>query len=517
MSENKVVDANDSDDILRGVQMKEPSNGHENKNTDNRNKQNRLLLVQFGFFVGAWLILYFSTLVGMVEVWGSSETYKHCFFILPVVLYLLYERRAEFAHVQIKPNYWVLLALLLVQVINMFSELLGINLFTHASAYLSLVLIVWLCFGNQFVYRFAFPLFFLGFTIPFGDELVPVLQDITAYLTVEMLQLVGIPIYREGLYLYIPNGTFLVAEACAGIRFLIASFALGTLFAYLNYKTRWKIVAFVCASLIVPIIANGIRAFGIVVIGYLSDMEHATGADHLVYGWFFFAFVLLLLFGLGQIGRENTQAEKFDGEPTGSVSVMPLKNAVMSIVVVAAAGIYTAVLVNSTPPVNTEGGVSSFSANAAFSPSTLTWEPELTNPHEAWSGLYAVNGSATPIHIAKYYFDNDEREMVSGLSRYYNIENYTRKTIDRETTSKGHVNLIELVDVRGNHITLVYWFAVDGKRTASSIPTKINQTLSKLAGDHGAGTFIAVQVDTELPTRAAKIQAMETAIQGLNY
>lgn len=479
--------------------------------------QHKRIVLQFGVFLTAWFVLYFSTLVSMVEVWGSSETYKHCFFIVPVVLYLFYERKDEFLHTQLQPNYWVLLALFAVQVINMFSELLGINLFTHASAYLSLVLIVWLCFGNQFVYRFAFPLFFLAFTIPFGDELVPALQDITAYLTVEMLQLVGIPIYREGLYLYVPNGTFLVAEACAGIRFLIASFALGTLFAYLNYKTRWKIVAFVFASLIVPIIANGIRAFGIVVIGYLSDMEYATGADHLVYGWFFFAFVLLLLFGIGQIGRENTQSAKIEGAPTGTVKMMPVKNMVMSLLVIAAAGVYTAVYINSTQPVHTASLLNTFNANAAYTAQELSWEPDMTNPHEEWSGVYKVNNKQTPMYVAKYYFDNDEHEMVSGLSRYYNIDNYTRKTIDREMTSKGQVNLIELVDVRGNNLTLVYWFEVEGKRTASAIPTKVNQTISKLAGNHGAGVFFAVQVNSELPSREAKIKAMEAAVEGFQY
>jgi hypothetical protein len=121
------------------------------------------------------------------------------------------------------------------------------------------------------------------------------------------------------------------------------------------------------------------------------------------------------------------------------------------------------------------------------------------------------------MYVAKYYFDNDEHEMVSGLSRYYNIDNFTRKTIDREMTQKGQVNLIELVDIRGNNVTLVYWFEVDGKRTASSISTKVNQTISKLAGNHGAGVFVAVQVNSELPSREAKIKAMEAAIEGFQY
>lgn len=481
------------------------------------NQKRKLIVMHFAIFLSAWAILYFNTILSMIDVWGSSETYKHCFFIVPVVLYLFYERRVEFAYVNFAPNYWIIPALFLVQLTNMLSELLGINLFTHASAYLSLVLVVWLCLGNQFVYRFAFPLFFLGFTIPFGDVLVPTLQDVTAYLTVEMLQLVGIPIYREGLYLYVPNGTFLVAEACAGIRFLIASVALGTLFAYLNYKTRWKIVAFVFASLIVPILANGVRAFGIVVIGYLSDMEHATGADHLVYGWFFFAFVLLLLFGIGQFGRENTVTTISEDATLGKIEPMSNIKLSISLFVFVFIGLYNAAFVNVSPSSSGPAMLNSLNKEYALSERQLSWKPSLIRPHEEWSGTYQNEKVMTPIYIAKYYYDNNEHELVSGLSRYYNIEQFTRKAIREESSSKGNVNIIELVDIRGNNVTLVYWFVVDGKRTAGAIPTKMNQTLSKLSGQYGAGAFIAVQVDSELPSPKAKVEAMETAIKGLVY
>lgn len=68
----------------------------------------------------------------------------------------------------------------------------------------------------------------------------------------------------EGLYLSIPAGHFEVAEACSGLRYLMASVALGVLYAYLTYRSPWRRLAFVVLSMVMPIVANGIRAYGIV-------------------------------------------------------------------------------------------------------------------------------------------------------------------------------------------------------------------------------------------------------------
>ena len=77
------------------------------------------------------------------------------------------------------------------------------------------------------VRRILFPLAYLLFAVPLGDFLVGPLQDVTAVFTVWALQLTGIPVYLEGRFFYIPTGAFEVAEACSGIRYLIASLALG--------------------------------------------------------------------------------------------------------------------------------------------------------------------------------------------------------------------------------------------------------------------------------------------------
>ena len=63
---------------------------------------------------------------------------------------------------------------------------------------------------------------------------------------------------------------------------------------------------FVAASILVPIVANWLRAYMIVMIGHLSNNKLAVGVDHIIYGWVFFGIVMLLLFWSDRSGRKTT-------------------------------------------------------------------------------------------------------------------------------------------------------------------------------------------------------------------
>ena len=130
-------------------------------------------------------------------------------------------------------------------------------------------------------------------------------MDFTADFTVAMVQLTGIPVYREGTLFSLPTGNWSVVEACSGVRYLIASITLGTLYAYLTYTSYLKRTIFILASIIVPIIANGLRAFMIVMIAHLSDMKLALGVDHFIYGWIWFGIVIFAMFFVGSFWRDG--------------------------------------------------------------------------------------------------------------------------------------------------------------------------------------------------------------------
>jgi EpsI family protein len=121
----------------------------------------------------------------------------------------------------------------------------------------------------------------------------------TAVAAVAGLRWTGIPVYQEGQLLIIPSGQWLVVEACGGIRYLMSTLMAGALFAYLNYRSTKRRLLFMLLALVVPIVANWMRAYMIIMIGHLSGNTLAVGVDHLLYGWVFFGIVVFALFAFG--------------------------------------------------------------------------------------------------------------------------------------------------------------------------------------------------------------------------
>ncbi len=62
---------------------------------------------------------------------------------------------------------------------------------------------------------------------------------------------------------------------------------------------------FIAAAILVPIVANWLRAYMIVMLGHLSNNRLAVGVDHIIYGWVFFGLVMLLLFWVGSFWQED--------------------------------------------------------------------------------------------------------------------------------------------------------------------------------------------------------------------
>ena len=255
--------------------------------------------------VAALLGVHYKTTWSMIEIWERSDTFAHGFLIFPFSAYLVWGQRQYLSTFSPQPNLLGLLVLAALGFSWLLATLASVLVFEQFFLITMIPAVVWTILGNRMVRALAFPLAYLLLAVPFGEALIPPLIDFTADFTVKALQLTGIPVYREGSFFTIPSGNWSVVEACSGLRYLIASFTLGTLYAYLTYRSLARRLAFVALSVIVPIVANGIRAYLIVMTGHLSDMTLAVGVDHLIYGWIFFGIVMMLLFWIGSFWRED--------------------------------------------------------------------------------------------------------------------------------------------------------------------------------------------------------------------
>ncbi len=261
------------------------------------------------------LALYRETALAMVTIWYRSETFTHGFVVLPIVLWLVWRRRAQLATLTPRANLYLLVPLAGLALMWLLGDLVAVNSVTQLALVAMLVMAVPAILGIPVAAAIAFPLAFMFFAVPVGEFVMPQLMDWTAEFTILALRASGIPVFREGLNFVIPSGQWSVVEACSGVRYLIASLTVGTLYAYLNYQSTRRRLLFVVFAILVPIVANWMRAYMIVMLGHLSGNTIAVGVDHLIYGWVFFGIVILLMF---LIGARWSEPEPDFGVPAGN-------------------------------------------------------------------------------------------------------------------------------------------------------------------------------------------------------
>ena len=257
-----------------------------------------VLLALFGL-IACVLLLYRETAVAMVTIWSRSETFTHAFTVPPIVAWLIWRQREALAAQVPRSSAWMLWPIGTAALIWLLGDLAATNSVTQLAFTALLVLVVVAVLGVEASRCIAFPLTFLFFSVPLGEFLMPQMMQWTADFTVLALRSSGIPVFREGLQFVIPSGNWSVVEACSGVRYLIASVMVGVLFAYLNYQSMRRRLIFIAVSIAVPVVANWVRAYLIVMMGHLSGNALATGADHLIYGWVFFGIVITLMFVIG--------------------------------------------------------------------------------------------------------------------------------------------------------------------------------------------------------------------------
>ena len=259
----------------------------------------RTHLVVLGGVAAAILLLFRRDASAIVSIWSNDSTYNHCFLILPIIVWLIAQRLPQLE--ELTPAAWWpgLLAVAAGGCSWLAGEASGVDLARQFGLLLMLQGAVVAVLGKAVARGLAFPLFYALFLVPVGSEIVPAMQTITAEIAAALLALTNVPAHLQGIFITTPTGYFEVAEACAGVKFLIAMLAFAALVANTCYRSWRRRAAFLAVAIVVPILANGVRAWGTIYIAHLTDIGFAAGFDHIFYGFFFFAFVVALVIGIG--------------------------------------------------------------------------------------------------------------------------------------------------------------------------------------------------------------------------
>ena len=444
----------------------------------------------------ATLLLFWPTAWSMVQIWERSETFTHGYLILPISLWLVWRQRAALALVTPRVEWRGLVLLALLGFGWLLARVADVQVVQQLTFVAMLPTLVLTCLGWPLVRVILFPLLFLLFAVPMGEGLIPHLMDFTALFTVSALRLTGLPVYWEGLYFSIPSGNWSVVEACSGVRYLIASVTIGSLFAYLTYRSHWRRAIFIAMAIVVPIIANGLRAYMIVMIGHLSGMKLAMGVDHLIYGWVFFGIVMLLLFWIGSYWSEpeataveaaGVQGGGRPAAPTDRFTVVAVASLAILLVWPAwgrhldqqgshwVPGQYEAVA-----PVIGDGW-------ELVEHDWLDWKPRYIAPDQEIQLSYRQSEQPVGMYLAFYGRQQQDAELVNTQNVMVPQKHPVWRQVERTRVDidLSGINL-RVAQARltgaGQRILIWHWYWLEGTHTSNNVLAKLIEARNRLLG-----------------------------------
>ncbi len=475
-----------------------------------------LAVIAIASFVFA--VVFQREIAGAVQVWIDSTAYNHCFLILPLIGFLLWERRAVIASVSPRPALWPLLLMPLLSAVWLTAAVLNIQEGRQLMMIAMFEVVVLIVLGLRLYWLLLAPLLFLFFLVPSGAFLVPSLQSITADIVVAGLHTLHIPVFSDGYMIEIPEGPFEIAEACAGLRFLIASIVFGCFFAVVMYRSLWRRTLFILMSIFVPIFANGLRALGIIVLAHLEGSASAVAADHVLYGWLFFTLVIMILIAIGMaLARKSDTTLPDPPAATGDLSSEPapwrFAVAVTAAVLLAVAGpAYAARLDNLFPAASLPqtDGPSVAPPWHSLTGVTAEWHPLVHGADREFLESFEEPGSGIILRfVGLYRLRAIGNQLTTAENRLADDTEWRIAERHREAVAWGgkEASVTRAEIVSGRHRRLVWsFYVVDGKIAAGLIETKLLQARAVLLRRASLAALVAVSASMDDPQDPAAAQ-----------
>jgi exosortase len=267
----------------------------------------RIVLPGYWPLAIGFAVLALPTLASLGKQVWSTEAGAHGPIVLATGLWLIW-RQSDDLKSEAKAGAAWLTALMLVGA-------LGLYVFGRAYDYISLeVAGLWgvglsflhAHFGLRAMFRNWFPLLYLAFVVPppgwVVDSITAPLKEFVSLAATNVLQLLGVPVFREGVTLLVDQYQLLVEDACSGMNSLIGLTAISLFYIYLLRRASWR-YALLLVALVIPIaiMANILRIMVLVLLTYFFGDAVAQGFLHSLAGLFLFATALGIVFAVDHL------------------------------------------------------------------------------------------------------------------------------------------------------------------------------------------------------------------------
>lgn len=274
-------------------------------------------------------LLYVPVLTRMAGDWYTDENYSHGFLIPLICAYLLWQKREELAASVSERRVGAGLILCLGALCLLVVGRAGAEFFLQRSSFVLFLMgaVIWL-FGWRTFRLASAPLLLLFLMIPLPylvyDAIAFPLKLLAARVATGSLELLQIPVFREGNIIHLPGQTLEVADACSGIRSLMSLITLGVVYAYFAERVTWKRVLLVLSTIPIAVVTNAGRVTGTGLLTHYVSPKAAEGFFHTFSGWLVFVAAFGLLLGLGALLRRLGGSEKGLAAEGASAEASPL-------------------------------------------------------------------------------------------------------------------------------------------------------------------------------------------------
>lgn len=474
-------------------------------------------LVRLGIVWAAVLALFWREAADMAAIWWNSSTFNHCLLIIPILWWLVDQRKTELA--KLEPRPWALPLLWIAAAAFgwLLGDAAGVALARHAGLVMLLQGSVALLLGSAVTRGLLFPLFYMFFFVPFGEEFVPSLQTITAEMCMWLLGLTGIPAHIDGIYIATPTALFRVAEACSGVKFLVAMVALGALVSNLCFNSWPRRIAFMAACIAIPIIANGLRAFATIYIAHHGNLDFAASFDHVIFGWVFFAIVIALVMAAGwPFFDRAADAQAIDADKLKLATGLSLQPsaaiAALAAIVLLPIGWSTYIANHASPvPAQIDLPQAAGWTRVDYQPAH-PWKPHFAKASHMLLGRYRdAQGHEVDLAVAVYDRQSEGRELVGfgqgaagGASDWSWIEGCDAP-VNARCERIGTKNQ--------NHREVISFYRVNGTTSGSGTAVKLATLKAKLLG--GNQQAVAILVSAEQKGRENPRPAIDSFLKSI--
>ncbi len=259
------------------------------------------------------VLLYHGIWRGLIKQWIDDPNYSHGFLVVLFCVWLVWRRRAVLRGLPRKPSAWglvVVVGSLAILILGVF----GAELYLSRTSFLFLIAGITIYFAGWKMFRallLPWALLFLAVPLPtivFNQIAFP-LQFGASRLATDMLAVLGVPVLREGNIIMLPSLTLDVAEACSGLRSLMALVTIGVLYGCIFERRVSRRVLLALVAIPIAVVANAVRIVTTGLLGQYWAPDKAEGFFHVFSGAVIFVCTLLLLFAfhaaLKRVGKPS--------------------------------------------------------------------------------------------------------------------------------------------------------------------------------------------------------------------